>query len=61
MDKNLFGIERLEAVARRHAGRSSAEVVDAVIEAVREFAAKAPQSDDITLLVLRRSMSSSHA
>lgn len=53
-DDELFDVQRLEAVARRHAAGSASELLDAVLEAVWEFVADAPQSDDITLLVLRR-------
>ena len=51
---DLFGTERLETVVRRGVGLSADELLEAVLEAVREFAVGAPQADDITVLVLRR-------
>jgi phosphoserine phosphatase RsbU/P len=48
-----FGEERLEAVVRTHAQESAAGLVTAIGGAVRDHAGAAPQSDDITLLVLR--------
>lgn len=53
-DDEPFEVERLRDVAVRHAGASAAELLDAVLEAVREFSAGAPQSDDVTVLILRR-------
>jgi sigma-B regulation protein RsbU (phosphoserine phosphatase) len=50
----LFGEERLQACLAQGAGWSAGETVDRVLGAVRSFAAGAPQSDDITILVLRR-------
>jgi len=48
----LFSEGRLEATLRGVNGRNSHEVVDRVVKDVQRFAADAPQSDDITLLVL---------
>ena len=50
-----FGLEHLHELARRHAGLGAAQMLDAVLETLRAFASGAPQADDITLLVLRRS------
>ncbi len=49
-----FGEERAEAVLRAHHGASAQAVVDALVEAVRAHAGAVPQSDDITLLVVKR-------
>jgi serine phosphatase RsbU (regulator of sigma subunit) len=49
-----FGEERLLAVLRENRQKSAREIVDAVTEAVAEFAAGAPQADDITLVVAKR-------
>jgi len=54
-EQELFGMERLMALARRHADQPPAQLVDALLQAINEFAAGMPQSDDITLLALRRS------
>lgn len=49
-----FGEERLAAVVKEHAGESARAIQDAVIAEVRLHAGKQPQSDDITLVVLKR-------
>jgi serine phosphatase RsbU (regulator of sigma subunit) len=48
-----FGTERLEAVVKKHSKESSKELAEHIIHAVRQFTSGAPQSDDITLLILR--------
>ena len=53
-ERDPFDIERLEAVICQHSGESARELLDAILKAVWEFAAEAPQSDDMTLLVARR-------
>jgi sigma-B regulation protein RsbU (phosphoserine phosphatase) len=45
---------RLEAVLRGAAGRTSAEIVKSVAEAVRGFVGSALPSDDITMMAIRR-------
>ncbi len=50
-----FGEHRLTDVVRRSLDAPVATIVDRVFEAVDSFAGSAPQFDDITLLVLRRS------
>lgn len=47
-----FGMERLLDFARRHAAESPHQIVDALVRAVDTFAHGAPQSDDITTLVV---------
>jgi sigma-B regulation protein RsbU (phosphoserine phosphatase) len=49
----LFTEERLEAVLRESASHRPGDMIKAVADAVRVFADGAPQSDDITALVLR--------
>lgn len=49
-----FGEERLAAVIEGSRGASAEAVVARVIEAVRRHADGAPQSDDVTLLAVRR-------
>jgi sigma-B regulation protein RsbU (phosphoserine phosphatase) len=51
----LFGTERLEAVIKQNSNASSEELVEHIIREVQEFTSGAPQSDDITLLILHRS------
>ena len=49
-----FGIERIQDVIRGHIDRPAEEIIDAMHTAVRRFAGDAPQSDDLTALVIRR-------
>ncbi len=49
-----FGEERLEAVLRESLDLPSQKLVDTIIEAVEQHAGDTPQSDDITLVVIRR-------
>jgi sigma-B regulation protein RsbU (phosphoserine phosphatase) len=51
---NLFSQQRLEALLRQAAGSSAEQLVQGVVAAVRQFAAGAPQSDDVTALGVRR-------
>lgn len=51
---DVFAEERLEAVLRSAAGRSSEQIVQSVADAVRGFVGTAIQSDDITMLAIRR-------
>ncbi len=55
-DKNYsqFGEDRLEALIMQNQASPAAEIVDRVVEAVREFSDRATPSDDLTLLVFRR-------
>lgn len=53
-DKALFGEARLAAVVRHDPGRGADELSRAIQDAVAEFVGAEPQSDDITLLVVRR-------
>ena len=48
----FFGRKRLFDLVRAQAGASAAELHDAIHGAVRDFTEGAPQSDDITLVVL---------
>src|SRR5262249_38513896 len=50
----LCGEERLHACFAEGAGETAADSVDRLLSRVRAFAAGAPQSDDITILALRR-------
>ena len=55
-NEDLFGEERLLAQLQASPGRSARETTLGVLEAVRRYAAGAPQSDDITVvsILLRR-------
>jgi sigma-B regulation protein RsbU (phosphoserine phosphatase) len=47
-----FGIERVREVVEAHAHRRAAQILEALIEAVREFAE--PPLDDLTVVVLKQ-------
>jgi len=50
----LFSEERLEATLRDTRFAASSDLVDTVARAVGDFAAGAEQSDDITMMAIRR-------
>jgi sigma-B regulation protein RsbU (phosphoserine phosphatase) len=52
--EDLFAEERLLQVVQANAGASAEAVQNAIITAVRRFVGAAPQSDDMTLMVLAR-------
>jgi len=49
-----YGDERFVAFLREHAGTSADELISLIIQSIDEYAAGAPQADDITLLLARR-------
>ncbi len=49
----MFGRDRLKAAIRENAGLAAEGIRAAVIEAVTTFRGKAPQEDDLTLVVLK--------
>jgi sigma-B regulation protein RsbU (phosphoserine phosphatase) len=49
----MFDVERLVEVVHSHRTLSAQELVEAIEAAVTAFAGQAPQSDDLTLLVMR--------
>jgi serine phosphatase RsbU (regulator of sigma subunit) len=53
-ETNFFEEERLIEVVRASRGRSATEIQRAILREVEQFTKGIPQSDDITLLVLRR-------
>jgi sigma-B regulation protein RsbU (phosphoserine phosphatase) len=53
-DQELFGEERLLEHLSREPGATAKETVSGLLGAVRRHAAGAPQSDDITILAVRR-------
>jgi serine phosphatase RsbU (regulator of sigma subunit) len=50
----LFGERRLRAVVTAYADGSAQAIADAVLNAVTDFAGEVPWSDDLTLLVVKR-------
>jgi len=56
IDGDLYGEDRLRAVIREQAEQSAQaqQMVDAIVQDVDAYVATAPQSDDMTILVVRR-------
>jgi sigma-B regulation protein RsbU (phosphoserine phosphatase) len=54
-DRGIFGKDRLQEVIRNHHQRSSSEILQAVIDALDTYRQTAPQNDDVTLVVIKRS------
>jgi PAS domain S-box-containing protein len=52
-DNTIFGLERILEVVRANRDGSSAEIVQALYEAARNFSLGAPQTDDITAIVIK--------
>ena len=52
--REQFGEERLAAMFERHRHKPTAVMVEHIIQAVAHHAGGAPQSDDITLLIIKR-------
>ncbi|MFI5251679.1 MAG: GAF domain-containing SpoIIE family protein phosphatase [Bacteroidota bacterium] len=51
---DFFGDEALEKILIEHRSQSPAHILSSVIEAVKKHAGTHPQSDDITIVVIRR-------
>ena len=49
----MFGEERLRQIIAQNAGRTSAEILSAILDAIAAFAKDQPQADDITLMVIK--------
>jgi sigma-B regulation protein RsbU (phosphoserine phosphatase) len=49
----LFGEERLQKIILANRGLAAAEITQKILIEVQEFTGDAPQSDDITLLVVK--------
>lgn len=49
-----FGESKLIELIANHHQASAKELIERIIVAVRDFAGQKPQSDDITLVVIRR-------
>lgn len=54
LDYEEFGEERLRDVIARNAGRSAAEILNAIVDAVEDFSGDQDQNDDLTLFVVKR-------
>jgi sigma-B regulation protein RsbU (phosphoserine phosphatase) len=53
-DEDMFGEARIAAVIDQHKHAPAAEIIDQLVAAVKKHAAGYPQSDDITVVVMRR-------
>ncbi len=53
VDAEQFGENRLLACATAHSAAAPAELLEALVAEVRQFSSKTPQSDDLTIVVLR--------
>ncbi len=56
-----FGKERLKQLIAQHCTKSSQEIITAITEEVTKFRGKQPQSDDITLVVVKATNSKHRA
>lgn len=56
MDKseNEFGEDKLKALVKKNRNLSSAELIEKILKAVDEHSKNVPQSDDITIVVIRK-------
>jgi phosphoserine phosphatase RsbU/P len=50
---DMFGVERLEETILASRGLSANELAQVILDAVRSFTGDHPQSDDITLMIIR--------
>jgi len=53
-DCNEYGDDRMAETLKALNGRTCKEIIDGQLEAVRQFAGEAEQSDDITIMALKR-------
>ena len=53
ISNELYGEDRLEGLMNTIRSTTSAEIIASIVEDIRRFAGDAPQSDDITLLVMK--------
>lgn len=51
---DLFGEARLRAAVEAHASEPASNILDAIVDAVSGFTGELPQSDDLTLFVVKR-------
>ncbi len=52
-EENTYGDRRIEAILKQHRQGSPQEIIDALLEDVATFSRGEPQSDDLTLVVLK--------
>jgi sigma-B regulation protein RsbU (phosphoserine phosphatase) len=54
VDDDQFGEARLEAAIQESLDEPSEAIIEKVVTAVNEFAGQAPQADDLTLVIMKR-------
>jgi sigma-B regulation protein RsbU (phosphoserine phosphatase) len=52
-ENEMFGLDRLREVIRKHAAEPAEKIQEGVIDSLRIFQGEAPQEDDITLVVVK--------
>ena len=52
-DNTLFGTERMLQVVQAAVDKSAREIVEGLYEAVRQFSQNAPQTDDVTAIMIK--------
>jgi len=52
-DGTLFGTERALEVVRQHRQKPAQQIVEELYQAVRKFSGNAPQTDDVTAVVVK--------
>ncbi len=57
-EDKYFGETRLISLIKKHLDKSAREIQSTILEAISAFTAGAPQNDDITLVVIKRTKSS---
>ena len=55
-DGTFYGVDRLLEVARAHQGSTAQNIQQAVLASMQAFTGDAPQPDDVTLMVVARSL-----
>jgi sigma-B regulation protein RsbU (phosphoserine phosphatase) len=53
-DEEMFGEKRITDVINGHRDASPSQLIDHVVEAVKQFTSGYPQTDDITVVVISR-------
>lgn len=54
IEENEFGEDKLQALVQENRNCSSAEIIEKITEAVNEHSKNIPQSDDMTIVVIRK-------
>ena len=55
-EEEVFGIERLFEIVNRHVNIDAQGIIDLILDSVQSFVKETPQSDDMTLVVIRREL-----